>query len=190
METASSEVTELLKRLAAGDQNAGDELAPLVYRELRRLAASHLRRERRSHTWQTSDLVNEAYMKLAGEPNLNFNGRTHFFGIAAVIMRRLLTEYARRRRSEKRGGKVSFVPLLDGYGIPDGQCEMIAELDEALERLAVIDPVAAQVVELRFFGGRTEEEIAEILGVSRKTVARKWVAARAWLLGQLRPDSE
>lgn len=190
MDTASSEVTQLLKRLGEGDKAAGEELAPLVYQELRKLAASYLRHERRGHTWQTTELVNEAYLKIAGEPNPNFEGRAHFFGIAAQIMRRLLTDYARRKRSEKRGGKANIVPLIDGYGISEEHCGLIADLDEALERLKAIDPQAAQVVELQFFGGRTHDEIAGILGVSTKTVGRKWVAARAWLIGHLRPDSE
>ncbi|HEY2842577.1 MAG TPA: ECF-type sigma factor, partial [Bryobacteraceae bacterium] len=108
-----------MRRLAEGDKAAGDELAPLVYQELRKLAASYLRHERRTHTWQTTELVNEAYLKIAGVPSPNFEGRSHFFGIAAQIMRRLLTDYARRKRSEKRGGKANFVPLIDGYGISE-----------------------------------------------------------------------
>jgi RNA polymerase sigma factor (TIGR02999 family) len=184
-----SEITILLQRVAQGDQAAHDELAPVVLAELRRLAAFYLRAERPFNSWQTNELVNEAYLKLVGGPTPNFNGRAHFFGIASRIMRRLLIDYARRKRSRKRGGDVEIVPWLDGYEIPDRQCDMIAELDEALERLAAIDPQTAQVVELQFFGGCTREEIAVILDICPKTVNRQWMGARAWLHGQLRPGS-
>jgi RNA polymerase sigma factor (TIGR02999 family) len=146
----SSEVTLLLKRLAEGDKSAVKELLllPLVHKKLCEMAAFHLHGDRPFHTWQTTDLVNEAYLKLSGAPNLSFNGRSHFFGYAAEVMRHLLTDYAKRRRAKKRGGDLTFVPLVEGYeipdfGIPDRQCEMIADLDEALKLYAAIDPEGA-----------------------------------------------
>jgi RNA polymerase sigma factor (TIGR02999 family) len=190
MDQTSSEVSRLLQRLADGDKTASDELDPHVYTELHKLAASYLRRERPWHTWQTTDLVNEAYLKLAGNPAVHFESRTHFFVVAAQIMRRILTDYARRKRSEKRGGNAFVIPLEDDLAVADEQCGLIADLDEALQRLEAIDARAAKVVELRFFGGLTEDEIAELLGVSLRTVKRVWMAARAWLLGQLSPVLE
>jgi len=187
VEYTSSEVTQLLKRLANGDKTAADELAPQVYSELHKLAASYLRREKPPRILQTTELVNEAYLKLTGNSQLNFQGRSHFFGIAAQIMRRILTDYARRKHAEKRGGNRFAVPLDDTLAIADGQCGLIADLDEALQRLEAIDARAAKVVELRFFGGLTEDEIGELLGVSSRTVKRLWMTARAWLLGQLSP---
>lgn len=189
MDQASSELTQILKRLAGGDKAAGDELAPHVYGELHKLAASYLRRERSSHTWQTTDLVNEAYIKLV-TPEVDFQGRAHFFGIAAQIMRRILTDYARRRGAKKRGSNPLVLPLEDCLAVADEQCGLIADLDEALLRLEEINPRAAKVVELRFFGGLTEDEIAEVMEVSPRTVVRLWKVARAWLLGQLDPDSQ
>lgn len=185
-----SEVTRLLQRYSAGDKSAGDELAPLLLTELRRLAASYLRRERPFHTWQPTDLVNEAYAKLIKEPTPNFNNRSHFFAIAAMTMRCLLTDHIRRKRSRINGGDYRFVPLLDGYGIPEEKCDLIADLDEALKELEAIDPVLAKVVELKFFGGCSHDEIATILEMSPKTVGRKWTAARAWLIGRFPPKRE
>jgi RNA polymerase sigma factor (TIGR02999 family) len=190
MDSTSSVVTQLLRRLAGGDKAAGDELAPHVYSELHKLAAFYLRREKPAHSWQTTDLVNEAYLKLAGNQGATFQGRSHFFGIAAQIMRRILTDYARRKRAEKRGGNAVSVPFEDTLAIAEEQCGLIADLDEALQRLEAIDSRAAKVVELKFFGGLTEEEIAELMGVSSRTVKRWWTTARAWLLGQLGPQPE
>ena len=184
------EITRLLGEWREGDKGALDRLSPIVHQELRRIAVAYMRRERADHTLQPTALINEAYVRLLGQGTITFANRAHFFGIAAQIMRRLLTDYARRKRSEKRGGKANFVPLINGYGISEEHCGLIADLDEALDRLKAIDPQAAQVVELQFFGGRTHDEIAGILGVSTKTVGRKWVAARAWLIGHLRPDTE
>ena len=187
MDSASTEVTQILRRLAGGDKAAGEELAPHVYGELHKLAAAYLRRERPSHTWQTTDLVNAAYLKLVAEPEPDFQCRTHFFGIAAQIMRRLLTDYARKRRAKKRGANPLLVPLDDCLAVADEHCDLIEDLDEALKRLEAINPRAAKVVELRFFGGLTEDEIAELMGVSTRTVVRLWKMARAWLFGELSP---
>jgi RNA polymerase sigma factor (TIGR02999 family) len=189
MDAPSSEVTQLLRRLAAGDKAAQEELAPHVYSELHKLAAFYLRRERPNHTWQTTDLLNEAYLKLAGDIGVNFQCRSHFFGVAAQIMRRILTDYARRRQAGKRGGQARMVSLDDGLAIAEEECGPIADLDEALTRLEAIDARAAKVVELRFFGGLTEEEAAEVLAVHVRTVKRDWMKARAWLLNALHPGA-
>lgn len=184
MSCSPGDVTMLLRRVADGDQSAQEELASHVYRELHKLAAHYLQREPR-HIWQTTELVNEAYLKLIEEPDHSFQGRSHFFGVAARIMRRILTDHARRRRAEKRGGNIRVVPFEDGLAISEQQVGLIADLDEALQRLEAIDAQAARIVELRFFGGLTEEECAEFLGVSSRTVKRLWLAARAWLFGHL-----
>ncbi|MBV9612102.1 MAG: sigma-70 family RNA polymerase sigma factor [Acidobacteriaceae bacterium] len=189
MSSSPGEVTRLLRRLAEGDQSAQDELAPHVYAELHKLAAFYLRRERPSHTWQTTELLNEAYLKLVGDPDPDFQGRAHFFGVAARIMRRILTDHARRRRAEKRGGNARVIPLDDGIAMSEEQVGLIADLDEALKRLEALHPEAARVVELRFFGGLTEEECARLMGVSSRTVKRLWMTARAWLYGHLTPES-
>ncbi len=190
MGSSCGEVTLLLQRLADGDQAARDELAPHVYAELHKLAAFCLRREKPPHTWQTTELLNEAYLKLVGNPDPQFQGRSHFFGVAAQIMRHILTDHARRRRAERHGGKVLIVQLDEALAISEGQVGFIADLDEALNRLEAIHPQAARVVELRFFGGLTEEECAKVLGVSSRTIKRSWMTARAWLFGQLSPNSQ
>lgn len=189
VDSSSGDITRLLRRLADGDPSAREELAPQVYRELHKLAAFYLRRERSSHTWQTTELLNEAYLRLIGETEPDFRGRSHFFGVAAQIMRRILTDHARSRRAQKRGGNALTVPLHDGFAISDEQAALFADLDEALQRLEAIHPQAAKVVELRFFGGLTEEESAVVMGISSRTVKRLWVTARAWLFGQLNTDS-
>jgi RNA polymerase sigma factor (TIGR02999 family) len=187
MGSSCGEVTQILRRLADGDQAAREELAPHVYSELHKLAAFYLRRERPPHTWQTTELLNEAYLKLVGDAGPDFRGRSHFFGVAAQIMRRILTDHARRRGAEKRGGNAHTIPLDEDLAISDEQAGLIADLDEALQRLEAIHPQAARVVELRFFGGLTEEESAVLLGISSRTVKRLWMTARAWLFGQLSP---
>ena len=189
MSSSPGEVTSLLRRVANGDRSAQDELASHVYVELHKLAAHYLRHEPR-HIWQTSELVNEAYLKLIEDPDHNFQGRSHFFGVAARIMRRILTDHARRRHAEKRGGNLNLVPFEDGLVISEQRISLIADLDEALQRLEAIDEQAARIVELRFFAGLTEEECAEFLGISSRTVKRLWIAARAWLFGHLKTKSE
>lgn len=190
MSSTLGEVTQLLQRLAGGDKTAENELIPHVYKELHRLAAFYRSREKPWHTWQVTDIVNEAYVKLAGISYSEFHGRSHFFGVAAQIMRRILTDHARRKRAEKRGGNELVVPLDDNFVIANEQCDLIANLDEALQRLEVIDSRAAKVVELRFFGGLNDEEIAVLLGVSSRSVTRLWQTARAWLFGQLVPGRD
>jgi RNA polymerase sigma factor (TIGR02999 family) len=166
-------VTLLLEELAHGKQEAADQLMPLVYDELRRLAGRYMRREREDHTLQTTALVHEAYMKLVEQRSVNWQSRAHFFGIAAHLMRRVLLDHARGHLREKRGAP--------------GQATALVELDGALEKLAALDARQARIVELRFFAGLTVEEAAEVLGVSPKTVKRDWSVAKAWLHGELKP---
>jgi RNA polymerase sigma factor (TIGR02999 family) len=182
---APSEMTELLNRFARGDKQAERDLLPLVYGELRRIAAHHLRQERPNHTLRTTALVHEAYLRLIGRPDMDWQSRTHFFGVAAQVMRHVLVDYARQRRAEKRGGGRTHMPLEDGLAVSDEQCALIAELDAALQRLERLNARQSKVVELRFFSGLKEEEIAELLAVSVRTVRRDWTIARAWIYGEL-----
>jgi len=182
---APGEITALLVRLASGDKNAESELIPHVYTELKRLAAGYLRRERQGHTLQATALVHEAYLKLAGQQDPNWRNRSHFFAMAAQLMRRILTDYARLHRADKRGAGVVPLNLDDVVVLGPQQCARIDDLDEALTRLAAFAPRPAKVVEMRFFGGMTEDEVAEFLQISQRTVKRDWLIARAWLFGEL-----
>lgn len=180
----AGEVTVLLRRVSAGDKDAESELLPRVYAELKRLALSQLRSERPGHTLQATALVHEAYMRLANQQE-GWNGRAHFYALAAKVMRRILTDYARQRNAGKRGGGKIKLSLDEHLGVPVEQCPMLTDLDEALERLEEISPRQAKIIELRFFGGLTEDEVAEVIGVSSRTVKRQWESARAWLYGEL-----
>ncbi len=173
------DITALLKDWSGGDRAALERLMPVVYAELRRLAASHLRAERTDHTLQPTALVHEAYLRLAGQRSVEWANRAHFFGIAARIMRRILVDHARRRRALKRDGAALRLATLE-FESSDRAPELIA-LDAALTSLESLDPQQARVVELRFFGGMTVEETAEATGVSTATVKREWRTARAWL---------
>ena len=179
------EMTELLNLAAGGDKRAEEALLPLIYGELRRIAAHHLRGERPDHTLQSTALVHEAYLRLIGFTDLEWKSRTHFFGVAAAIMRRVLVDYARQRRAEKRGGGQAPLQLEQGLAVSGEQCALIDELDAALQRLERFHPRQAKVVELRFFSGMKEEEIAGLLAVSVRTVRRDWTIARAWIYGEL-----
>jgi RNA polymerase sigma factor (TIGR02999 family) len=174
-------VTTLLRAWAQGDQAAGEELFPILYAELRRQARHYMRRERRSHTLQPSGLVNEAYLRLAGSPDLGWQDRAHFFAIAARVMRQVLVDHARRRRAAKREG--CRVTLEDAKA-PAAPLELL-DLENALTELVALDPRQARVVELRFFGGLDVEETADVLGLSARTVKREWQTARAWLQHRL-----
>lgn len=178
---SSSPVTELLVRWRSGDQGALDALVPLVYDELRRLAHYYLRQERSDHTLQSTALVHEAYLRLAGQHPPEWQGRAHFFGIAARIMRQILVEYARARGAAKRGGPAYRLTLDDALALPTQPDLDIVELDRALTGLAALDPQQSQIVELRFFGGLSIEDTSEVLKISPATVKRDWVTARAWL---------
>jgi RNA polymerase sigma factor (TIGR02999 family) len=179
------EVTQLLRAWRAGDQTALDRLLPLVYDELRRLAAHYLRGERQGHTLQSSALVNEAYLLLVEQDQIDWQSRAHFFGVAAHVMRRVLVDHARARNRDRRGGKLAHVALDEAATLAEDQAAEIVALDDALERLARLDPRKSRVVELRFFGGLSEEETAEVLGVSPPTVTRDWRKAKAWMRREL-----
>lgn len=182
----AADVTQMLIELTEGNREVVNEILPLIYAELRRLAGSYLRRERASHTLQPTALVHEAYMKLIDQKNVKWQNRAHFFGIAAQIMRRILMDYARKHKAEKRGGDGENVALEEGFIIIESEksAELLA-LDEALENLSKVDETKAKIVELRYFGGLSVEETAEVLGVSEITVKRHWRMAKAWLYGQL-----
>jgi RNA polymerase sigma factor (TIGR02999 family) len=178
-------VTQLLERWSEGDPSALEELTPLVLGELRQLAAAYLRRERPGHTLQATALVNEAYLRLAGQKPGRWQGRKHFYGIAARLMRQVLVEHARRRGAEKRGGGRAAVTLGHADEVAGSPEVDVLAVHEALERLAAFDSQQARVVELRFFGGLSIEEAAEALGVGHATVEREWALARAWLRKEL-----
>jgi len=180
------DVTILLRQLTDGDHQAAEKLIPLVYDELKRLARSYMRRERRDHTLQTTALVHEAYLKLIRQQATNWQGRSHFFGIAAQLMRRILIDHARAHLREKRGGDQLILPLNEALVFSPEHSEDLLRLDEALNRLSKLDSRQGQVVELRFFGGLSVEETAESLNISPKTVKRDWAVAKAWLHGELR----
>lgn len=179
------QITELLAEWREGKQSALDELYPLVYDELHRLARRYMSRERKDHTLQTTALINEAYVRLVDQKNVNWANRSHFFAISAQIMRRILIDHARRHAYAKRGGGAQQVSLEEVAAITPEQGRELVRLDEALKSLAEQDPRRSQVVELRYFGGLNNEEIAVVLHVSENTVTRDWNMARAWLYQQL-----
>lgn len=185
----TSQITQLLQGWRGGDRKALDALLPVVYKELKRLAHFQLRQERPDHTLQSAALVNEAYLRLIGLNTPQWESRTHFFAIAAQLMRQILVDYARRHRAGKRGGGEATIPLEDATMLSRGKPIDVVALDEALKALAQIDPRKAQVVELRFFGGLSFEETAEVLQVSAVTVSRDWSTARAWLHREMNRDS-
>lgn len=183
---SSGEITQMLLELTDGNADAVDQILPHIYDELRRLAGSYLRRERSDHTLQPTALVHEAYMKLIDQRQVKWQNRAHFFGIAAQVMRRILMDHARKHLANKRGGDAEILPLEEEIFVvsPDKSNELLA-LDEALERLAKMDPPKARVVELRYFGGLSIEETAEVMGISVPTVNRHWKFAKAWLHSEL-----
>ncbi|HYL72846.1 MAG TPA: sigma-70 family RNA polymerase sigma factor [Bryobacteraceae bacterium] len=178
------EITQLLARVRTGDQQANAQLAPLIYDELRRLAAYYIRGERPDHTLQATALVHEAYIKLVGQ-DIDWQSRAHFFAVAAQVMRRVLVDYARAAKADKRAGKLHRIPLESALVYAEEQSGELIALDEALERLGQWDPRQSRIVELRFFAGLSVEETAEVLGISTRTVKRDWSMARAWLYSEL-----
>jgi RNA polymerase sigma factor (TIGR02999 family) len=178
-------VTELLTRSREGDADALDRLVPFVYDELRAIAHRQLRGERTDHTLSTTALVSEAYLRLVDQRRADWHDRTHFFAVAARMMRRVLVDYARRRGARKREGARSLLPLDDALATVEQESELLLSLDEALTRLALLDARLVHVVELRFFAGLTEDETAEALGVSPRTVRYDWVKAKGWLYREL-----
>jgi RNA polymerase sigma factor (TIGR02999 family) len=186
MDPASGEVTQLLKAMRTGDPDAAEHLLPLVYTELHRLAQAYMRRERPDHTLQATALINEAYLRLVGE-QVDWNSRGHFIGLAAHVMRQVLVDYARGHAAQRRAGGMQRVEMEDHLAIAPERLDEVVWLDEALHRLAAENARQAQVVEMRYFGGLSVEEIAAILEVSPRSVKRDWSLARIWLYRTLRP---
>ena len=182
------EVTQLLLAWNDGDESALEKLVPLVYDELRRLAKRRMRLERPDHTLQTTALINEAYLRLVDVHNVHWQNRAHFFALCARLMRRILVDYARRRHYAKRGGGAQPISLDQSLPVAAGRSPDLVAVDKALHALAEVDARKAEVVELRFFGGLTVEDTAEVLKVSPETVRRDWRIAKAWLLRELSGD--
>ena len=181
MAPVSSDVTILLAALSRGNKEAGERLVPLVYDELKRLAGSYMKRERPDHTLQTTALVHETYLKLVNQQAVTWQSRSHFFGIAAQLMRRILIDHARSCVREKRGGHKEVLPLDEALVFHRRGPKSFLKLDDALNRLSKLDSRQSRIVELRFFGGLSVEETAELLKISPKTVKRDWSVAKAWL---------
>jgi RNA polymerase sigma-70 factor, ECF subfamily len=179
-----TDVTVLLAEVAKGNQEAASKLVPLVYEEMRRLAGGYMRRERTNHTLQATALVHEAYLKLV-EQRSGWRSRAHFFGVAAQVMRHILIDHARGHVRAKRGGPKESVALDEALVFSEEKSEELLAVDEAMQRLAKLDPRQSKIVEMRFFGGLTVEETAEALSISPITVKRDWSLARAWLYGEL-----
>jgi RNA polymerase sigma-70 factor (ECF subfamily) len=189
MEEDGGQVTQLLKAMRAGDPQAAQELLPLVYAELHRLAKSYMRRERPDHTLQATALINEAYLRLAGE-EIDWKNRAHFIGLSAQVMRRVLVDHARAHNAEQRGGGLQRVEMREELAISPEKIDQVQQIDELLRKLEEENPRQARVVELRYFGGLTFEEIGSLLQLTPRTVKTDWALARIWLLGQLQPDAE
>ncbi|MHC4414891.1 MAG: sigma-70 family RNA polymerase sigma factor [Planctomycetota bacterium] len=183
--TSQQQVTQILGRIAEGHGSAARDLLPLVYDELRRLAASYMRRQPAGHTLQATALVHEAYMRLVGQTEVRWESRAHFFAVAATAMRQILANHARAKGAVKRGGKRMLVTLSEAVDPATGPEIDLLVLHDALEKLTALDEQQSRVVELRFFGGMTGEEIASVLDISPATVKREWRAARAWLNAEL-----
>ena len=184
-----SGITELLIDWNRGDKGALDRLMPIVYNELRVVARHHLSLEDREHTLQSAALVNETYIRLVDQERVQWRNRAHFFAISARMMRRILVDHARQRRAEKRGGVLPRLSLDESAGVAKHTDLDLVALDQAMEALSRLDPQQARVIELRFFGGLTIEEISEALDISAATVTRDWVTAKAWLFSQLKESS-
>lgn len=190
MDSTPAEVTSLLNKLAEGDQEAVAKLVPLIYDELRRIAGSRLRHERPNHTLQTTALVHEAYMKLVAHRKANWQNRAQFFGVASQVMRRILVDYARGQHRIRRGGRQQRVLLDDILLISPHRADELLAVNESLSKLERMDPRQARIVELRYFGGLTVDEIAEVVGVASKTVSRELKVAKAWLYDDLHKNCE
>jgi RNA polymerase sigma-70 factor (ECF subfamily) len=182
----AQDITLLLNKMAAGDQMAADDLLPLLYDELRQLASRHLAHERSDHTLQATALVHEAYLKLAGQTDAKWQNRAQFFGVASQAMRRILVDYARGKQRIRRGGKQQKVSLDDVLLVSPGRSEEVLAVHESLSELETLDARQARIVEMRYFGGLTNEEIGEVVGISAKTVMRELNVAKAWLYGNLK----
>jgi RNA polymerase sigma factor (TIGR02999 family) len=181
MPAIPEEITQLLMNWSHGDKAALDQLVALVYPELRRLAKRHMNRENPGHTLQTSALINEAYLKLVDQQNVQWQNRAHFFAVAAQVMRHILVDHARTRNYVKRGGGAPKLPLDEAADLTERRAAELVALDDALRDLARLDERRSQIIELRFFGGLSLEETAEVMNISPSTVQREWRAAKAWL---------
>jgi RNA polymerase sigma factor (TIGR02999 family) len=184
-EPNQADVTRLLVQVTSGDRTAVDQLMPLVYDELRRIAAAHLRRERPGHTLQSTALVHEAYMRLIDQRNVEWRNRAQFFALASRMIRRILVDHARGSNAVKRGAGVPKLSLDEAIEVSGGRDLDLVALDDALEGLAKVDPEQSRLVELRYFGGLTIDETAEVMQTSAATVSREWSSARAWLFREL-----
>jgi RNA polymerase sigma-70 factor (ECF subfamily) len=189
VENQPGAISGLLRAWGKGDLGARDNLLPLVYLELRRCAASYLRRERQDHTLQPTALVHETYLRLARQDRIAWQNRAQFFGVAAQMMRRILVDHARERHAAKRPGAALRVTLSDRIAAREPDCEILL-LDEALQELTLLDPRQGQIVEMRYFAGMSEREVAEVLSISRSTVTREWQTARAWLYRRMTRTAE
>ena len=186
MDPNPGEVTRLLKAMHDGDSGAAENLLPLVYAELHRIAAAYMRRERDGHTLQATALINEAYLRLVGE-DIEWTNRAHFIGLAAHVMRRVLVDYARQHNAERRAGGLKRVEMEDNLAVSPERLDEVLFIDEAMAKLAANNPRQARVVELRYFGGLSVEQIAEILNVAPRSVKRDWALARIFLFRELNP---
>ena len=189
-ESGTENITQLLIDLTNGNRTAVDDLLPLIYGELRSLAANYLRRERPEHTLQPTALVNEAYLRLVDQRSVRWQNRAHFFGVAAQMMRRILVDHAKGHQRAKRGGGARKVSLEEAIGVSDERADGLVALDEALTLLAEFDERKSRVVEMRYFGGLSVEETAEVLQVSVNTVLRDWKLAKAWLYHQIKKNDD
>jgi RNA polymerase sigma factor (TIGR02999 family) len=188
--SSPGEITLLLAKMKNGNAEAASQLMPLVYDELRHLAAYYMRQERSDHTLQPTALVHEVFLRLVAQQPLDWQSRAHFFAVAAKAMRRILVDHARKHSAEKRGGEHRRVPLDENLVHPTCAIEELISLDEALDRLATWDPQQCRIVELRYFAGLTVEETASVLGIGARTVKRDWNVARAWLRGEVTKKAE
>jgi RNA polymerase sigma-70 factor, ECF subfamily len=189
MDSNPGEVTRLLKAMHDGDSGAAENLLPLVYAELHRIASAYMRRERTGHTLQATALINEAYIRLVGE-DIEWTNRAHFIGLSAHVMRRVLVDYARQHNAERRAGDLKRVEMQDNLAISPERLDEVLFLDEAMAKLAANNPRQARVVELRYFGGLSVEQIAQILNVAPRSVKRDWALARIFLSGELTPGEQ
>lgn len=188
MSETATKITELLHHAREGSKTALDELLPLVYDELKRIASKQLSAERANHTLQATALVNEAYLLLVNQHSVDWQNRLHFFSIASEAMRRILVNYAKAKKAQKRGEGATLLSLDEIVSFPNKQNIDLVVLDEAINQLAEMDEQQAKIVEMKFFGGLTNEEISEFLNISISTVKREWSSARAWLLGRMRDE--
>jgi RNA polymerase sigma-70 factor, ECF subfamily len=189
MGSDGGQVTQLLKAMRAGDQQAAEDLLPLVYAELHRLAKSYMRRERPDHTLQATALINEAYLRLAGE-EIDWKNRAHFIGLSAQVMRRVLVDYARAHKAEQRGGGLQRVEMQEELAVSPEKLEQVQQIDELLKKLEKENPRQARVVELRYFGGLSFEEIGTLLQLTSRTAKSDWALARIWLFEQIHPGAQ